>query len=138
MMYDEIMIAPMRHELTKLGIQETRTAAEVDKVLADHKGTTLVVVNSVCGCAAANARPAVTYAVQNKKKPDNAITVFAGNDAEATARVRSYLVGYPPSSPAIGLLKDGEVVLMLERHNLAGRTAEDIAQEMREAFDQFC
>lgn len=138
MMYDEMLVAPMRQELTELGIQETRTAAEVDKVLANHKGTTLVVVNSVCGCAAANARPAVTYAFQNGKKPDSAITVFAGNDAEATARARSYLVGYPPSSPSISLLKDGEVVFMLERHNIAGRSAEDIAQEIREAFDQFC
>jgi putative YphP/YqiW family bacilliredoxin len=98
----------------------------------------LVVVNSVCGCAAANARPAVHVAMQNAKLPQNSITVFAGNDAEATARARSYLVGYPPSSPSIGLLKDGEVVFMLERHNIAGRSAEDIGQELKEAFDQFC
>jgi putative YphP/YqiW family bacilliredoxin len=138
MMYDEEMIAPMRSELTELGIKETRTAAEVDKYLADSKGTTLVVVNSVCGCAAANARPAVSVAMRHAKLPQNAITVFAGNDAEATARARSYLVGYPPSSPAIGLVKDGEVVFMLERHNIAGRSAEDIGQELKEAFDQFC
>ena len=138
MMYDEALVSPMRQELTELGITETRTAAEVDKFLADHQGTTLVVVNSVCGCAAANARPAVAYAYQHDKLPKNAITVFAGNDAEATARARSYLVGYPPSSPSIALLKDGEVVFMLERHNIAGRSAEDVAQEMREAFDQFC
>jgi putative YphP/YqiW family bacilliredoxin len=138
MMYDEGMIAPMRSELTELGIKETRSAAEVDKYLADHKGTTLVVVNSVCGCAAANARPAVSVAMKHAKLPQNSITVFAGNDAEATARARSYLVGYPPSSPSIGLVKDGEVVFMLERHNIAGRSAEDIGQELKEAFDQFC
>lgn len=138
MMYDEELVAPMRSELTELGIKETRTAAEVDKYLANPEGTTMVVVNSVCGCAAANARPAVSVAMQNAKLPRNAITVFAGNDAEATARARSYLVGYPPSSPAIGLLKDGEVVFMLERHNIAGRSAEDIGQELKEAFDQFC
>jgi len=138
MMYDEEMVAPMRSELTELGIKETRTAAEVDKYLAEPKGTTLVVVNSVCGCAAANARPAVSVAMRHPKVPQNAITVFAGNDAEATARARSYLVGYPPSSPAIGLVKDGEVVFMLERHNIAGRSAEDIGQELKEAFDQFC
>lgn len=139
MMYDETLVAPMRQELTDLGIKETRTAAEVDKALADQRGTAFVVVNSVCGCAAANARPAVAFAWESaSKKPDTAITVFAGNDAEATARARSYFVGYPPSSPSIGLLKDGEVVFMLERHNIAGRSAEDIAQELKEAFDQFC
>jgi putative YphP/YqiW family bacilliredoxin len=138
MMYDETMVAPMREELTELGIKETRTPAEVDKFLANQKGTCLVVVNSVCGCAAANARPAVAYAWQNAKLPENAITVFAGNDAEATAKARSYLVGYPPSSPAIALVKDGEVVFMLERHNIAGRHAEDIGLEIREAFNQFC
>lgn len=138
MMYDEGLVAPMREELTQLGIAETRTAAEVDKVLADQSGTALVVINSVCGCAAANARPAMSYAMKNSKLPKAAITVFAGNDAEATARARSYLVGYPPSSPAIGLIKDGEVVFMLERHNISGRSAEDIAEEIKEAFNQFC
>lgn len=138
MMYDEALVGPMRSELTDLGITETRTAAEVDKYLANHKGTTLVVVNSVCGCAAANARPAVTLAMENSKKPTHSITVFAGNDAEATARARSYLTGYPPSSPSIGLLRDGEVVFMLERHNIAGRSADDIADELKEAFNQFC
>jgi putative YphP/YqiW family bacilliredoxin len=138
MMYDEALVSPMREELTELGIKETRTAAEVDNVLKDPKGTTLVVVNSVCGCAAANARPAVSVAMQHPKLPENAITVFAGNDAEATARARSYFVGYQPSSPQIALLKDGEVVFMLERHNIAGRSADDIALEIKEAFDQFC
>jgi putative YphP/YqiW family bacilliredoxin len=138
MMYDEGLVAPMREELTDLGIKETRSAAEVDAVLKEPKGTTLVVVNSVCGCAAANARPAVGIAMKHAHLPANAITVFAGNDAEATARARSYFVGYQPSSPQIALLKDGEVVFMLERHNIAGRSADDIAAEMTEAFDQFC
>ncbi len=138
MMYDETMVAPMREELTDLGIKETRSALEVDKVLKENKGTVLVVVNSVCGCAAANARPAVTLAMQNKKLPETSITVFAGNDAEATARARSYFVGYQPSSPQIALMKDGEVAFMLERHNISGRSAEDIAAEMVEAFEQFC
>lgn len=138
MMYDETLVAPMREELTDLGIQETRTAAEVDKILKEPKGTVLVVVNSVCGCAAANARPAVTLAMKHAKLPGKAITVFAGNDAEATARARSYFVGYQPSSPQIALMKDGDVAFMLERHNIAGRSAEDIASELAEAFDQFC
>jgi putative YphP/YqiW family bacilliredoxin len=138
MMYDETMVAPMREELTDLGIQETRTAAEVDKILKEPKGTVLVVVNSVCGCAASNARPAVSIAMKHSKLPAKAITVFAGNDAEATARARSYFVGYQPSSPQIALIKDGDVAFMLERHNIAGRSAEDIAAELSEAFDQFC
>ena len=137
-MYDETLVAPMRSELTELGIKETRTAAEVDQVLKENKGTVLVVVNSVCGCAAANARPAVSIAMQHPKLPEKAITVFAGNDAEATARARSYFVGYQPSSPQIALMKDGEVAFMLERHNIAGRSAEDIAAELTDAFDQFC
>jgi len=128
----------MREELTELGIKETRSAKDVDTYLADSKGTLLVVVNSVCGCAAANARPAVAMAMQNTKVPANAITVFAGNDAEATARARSYFVGYQPSSPQIALFKDGEVVMMLERHNISGRSAEDIATEMTAAFNAYC
>jgi putative YphP/YqiW family bacilliredoxin len=138
MMYDEEMVTPMREELTELGIKETRSAGEVDKFLKEPKGTTLVVVNSVCGCAAANARPAVSLAMRNPKLPENAITVFAGNDAEATARARSYFVGYQPSSPQIALIKDGEVVFMLERHNISGRSAQDIAAEMTQAFNEFC
>jgi putative YphP/YqiW family bacilliredoxin len=138
MMYDEEMVTPMREELTDLGIKETRSAKEVDTYLQETKGTTLVVVNSVCGCAAANARPAVSLAMRNPKLPSHAITVFAGNDAEATARARSYFVGYQPSSPQIALIKDGEVVFMLERHNISGRSAQDIASDMAEAFNQFC
>ncbi len=137
-MYDEMLVAPMRQELTELGIHETRTATQVDEHLSNQKGTTLVVVNSVCGCAAANARPAITMALRHEKLPDDAITVFAGNDAEATARARSYFVGYQPSSPQIALFKDGDIVFMLERHNISGRGAQEIAQELVEAFDKFC
>jgi putative YphP/YqiW family bacilliredoxin len=139
MMYDEEMIAPMRRELADLGITETRTAEEVDRYLKDSKGTTLVVVNSVCGCAAAQARPGVTYAWEKApKKPENAITVFAGNDREATAQARSYFTGYAPSSPSIALIKDGDVVFMLERYQISGRSAEEIGQDLVQAFEQFC
>ncbi|MEO8033604.1 MAG: BrxA/BrxB family bacilliredoxin [Acidobacteriota bacterium] len=137
-MYDEMMVAPMRQELTRLGIQEARTAADVDAVLGEKKGTVLVVVNSVCGCAAGMARPAVSMAVQNKAVPERMITVFAGNDVEATQRARSYFTGYRPSSPSIALLRDGQVVKMLERWNIEGRHAEEIAKELTEAFDQYC
>ncbi len=137
-MYDERMVTPMRQELTRLGIEETRTAADVDRVLSEKKGTVLVVVNSVCGCAAGNARPAVAMALQNAVKPEKAITVFAGNDADATRRAREYFVGYRPSSPSIALFRDGEVVKMLERWQIEGRTPEAIADELMTAFDQFC
>lgn len=137
-MYDEMMVRPMREELTRLGIKETRTAAEVDAVLGQKKGTTLVVVNSVCGCAAGNARPAVAMALENDTLPEKMITVFAGNDAEATARARSYFTGYRPSSPSIALIRDGEVVKMFERHQIEGREARDIAHELTTAFEQFC
>ncbi len=138
MMYDETMIAPMRRELTDLGITETRTATEVDNYLS-KEGTTLVVINSVCGCAAANARPSVALALQtSEKKPDAAITAFAGNDAEATAKARSYFVGYQPSSPQIALVKDGEVVFMLERHDIAGRPIEDVSSEIKKALATHC
>jgi putative YphP/YqiW family bacilliredoxin len=123
MMYDERFVTPMRQELTRLGVEEMRTAAEVDARLKDAPGTTLVVVNSVCGCAARNARPA---------------TVFAGQDVEATTKARSYFTGYPPSSPQIGLLKDGQVVFMLERWQIEGRSADDISKDLVGAFDQFC
>src|SRR5690606_18769133 len=122
MPYPEILLRPMREELTRVGIEELRSAEEVDKVFAEP-GTTLVVVNSVCGCAARNARPAIAMALQHDARPDRATTVFAGQDLEATARARDYFHGYPPSSPAIGLLKDGEVVFMLERHQIEGRDA---------------
>jgi|SRR5215212_3667726 len=137
-MYDEMLVAPMRQELTRLGIQETRTAAEVDSVLGERKGTVLVVVNSVCGCAAGMARPAVTMALEHNVRPERMITVFAGNDVEATQRARSYFTGYRPSSPSIALIRDGQVVKMLERWNIEGREAHDIAAELTAAFDQYC
>ena len=137
-MYDERFVTPMRQELTKLGVEEMRTPGEVDAKLKDAKGTTLVVVNSVCGCAARNARPAVKDALQNAKKPDHLTTVFAGQDTDATARARSYFTGYAPSSPQIGLLKDGKLVFMLERYQIEGRAADDIAKDLVGAFDRYC
>ncbi|HLU70297.1 MAG TPA: BrxA/BrxB family bacilliredoxin [Fibrobacteria bacterium] len=137
-MYDEEMIAPMREELTALGIRETRTAEEVEEVIA-AKGTTLVVVNSVCGCAAAQARPGVAEAFRKAaKKPDHAITVFAGNDREATAAARAHFVGYQPSSPSIALLKDGDVVFMLERYQISGRDAQQIGRDLADALNAHC
>ncbi|HET7707410.1 MAG TPA: BrxA/BrxB family bacilliredoxin [Thermoanaerobaculia bacterium] len=133
-----MIVGPMRQELTRLGIQETRTAAEVDAVLGPKKGTVLVVVNSVCGCAAGNARPAVAMALENSNLPDKMITVFAGNDREATQRARDYFTGYRPSSPSIALIRDGEVVKMFERYQIEGRQAHDIAAELSAAFDQHC
>ena len=137
-MYDEMIVAPMRAELTRLGIQETRTAAEVEAVLGEKKGTVLVVVNSVCGCAAGMARPGVAMALEHPVLPEKMITVFAGNDVEATQRARSYFTGYRPSSPSIALIRDGEVVKILERWQIEGRGPQDIAKELTEAFDQYC
>ncbi|HET7188762.1 MAG TPA: BrxA/BrxB family bacilliredoxin [Gemmatimonadaceae bacterium] len=138
MMYDERFVTPMRQELTRLGVEEMRTPSEVDAKLKDSHGTTLVVVNSVCGCAARNARPAVAQALQHSAKPDHLTTVFAGQDTEAAARARSYFTGYPPSSPQIGLLKDGQLVFMLERFQIEGRSADDIAKDLVGAFDKYC
>jgi len=137
-MYDERLVTPMRQELTRLGVKELRTPEEVDAQLANAKGTTMVVVNSVCGCSARMARPAVEIALQNPIKPDASTTVFAGQDAEATARARSYFTGYPPSSPQIGLFKDGELVFMLERWQIEGRPAEEIAHDLVNAFNRYC
>src|SRR5690348_8551717 len=137
-MYDERLVAPMRQDLTRLGVTEMRTPEEVDAKLANDKGTTMVVVNSVCGCSARMARPAVAIALQNPITPDHSTTVFAGQDAEATARARSYFTGYPPSSPQIALFKDGQVVFMLERRNIEGRPAQDIAADLTAAFDEYC
>ncbi len=137
-MYDERFVAPMRQELTQLGVDEMRTAEEVDSRLKDSSGTTLVVVNSVCGCAARNARPAVAAALKNETVPDALTTVFAGQDVEAVARARSYFTGYAPSSPQIGLLKDGKLVYMLERHQIEGRGAGEITQDLVGAFDKYC
>jgi putative YphP/YqiW family bacilliredoxin len=138
MMYPEQILAPMRQELTRLGIEELRTAQDVDAKLQDHKGTALVVVNSVCGCAARNARPAIATAMAHGTKPDASYTVFAGQDADATQRARQYFTGYAPSSPSIALLKDGDVVFMLERFRIEGRSAEQIAADLKDAFDQYC
>lgn len=138
MPYDERFVMPMRQELTRLGVEEMRTPAEVDAKLEGAPGTTLVVVNSICGCAARNARPAVALALDHPRKPDTLTTVFAGQDLDATARARSYFTGYAPSSPQIALLKDGSVVFMLERHQIEGRTADAIAADLVAAFDQYC
>jgi putative YphP/YqiW family bacilliredoxin len=137
-MYDEMIVAPMRQELTRVGFEETKTPAEVDAVLGEKKGTVLVVVNSVCGCAAGNARPAIAMAAEHGVKPDRMITVFAGNDRDATTRAREYMVGYRPSSPSIALFRDGELVKMIERWQIEGRQPYDIAAELTAAFDQFC
>jgi putative YphP/YqiW family bacilliredoxin len=137
-MYDERFVTPMRQELTRLGVEELRTAEEVDAKLKGAQGTTLVVVNSVCGCAARNARPAVAQAIQHPVKPDALTTVFAGQDVDAVQRARSYFTGYPPSSPSIGLLRNGRLVFMLERHQIEGRSAQEIARDLTGAFDKYC
>ena len=137
-MYDERFVTPMRQELTQIGVEEMRTPEAVDAKLKDAKGTTLVVVNSVCGCAARNARPAVAKALEHAVKPDSLTTVFAGQDVPAVQRARSFFVGYPPSSPQIALLKDGKLVFMLERHQIEGRTAGEIAEDLVGAFDKYC
>ena len=136
--YPEFMIAPMREELTRLGVREVRTATEVDDLIKDTKGTVLMVVNSVCGCAAGRARPGVALALQHSETPDVTATVFAGADIEATARARPLFVGYPPSSPAIGLLRDGQLVYMMERHQIEGQEAPAIARQLIAAFDEHC
>lgn len=137
-MYDPRLVQPMRDEMTRIGFEELRTPAQVDAVLGSTKDTTLVVVNSVCGCAARNARPAAALAIQHAKHPQKLLTVFAGQDADATDRARSYFTGYPPSSPQIGLFKDGKLVFMLERKKIEGRPAQDIAADLTAAFDQYC
>jgi putative YphP/YqiW family bacilliredoxin len=136
-MYPELMIIPMREELTRLGIKEARTATEVDQAVSGP-GSTMVVVNSVCGCAAGRMRPAVRMALQHPTRPDRIVSVFAGQDQEATQQARSYFRGYPPSSPSIGLLRDGQLVYMLQRSDIEHREAVDIAGELKGAFDKFC
>ena len=137
-MYPEQLLVPMRQELTRLGIEELRTVQDVDARLVDQHGTAMVVVNSVCGCAARNARPAVAMAMSHATKPDVNATVFAGQDVAATERARELFVGYPPSSPSIALMKDGDVVFMLPRHRIEGRTATEIAADLTAAFDKYC
>ncbi|HWS98870.1 MAG TPA: BrxA/BrxB family bacilliredoxin [Pyrinomonadaceae bacterium] len=138
MPYPEIMIRPMREELTRLGAEELRTAEDVDRALAEQKGTLMVVVNSICGCAAGKARPGVALALNHGVRPDRVATVFAGADIEATEKARSYFTGYPPSSPSIALLKDGRLVYMMERRQIEGRGPDQIAEELRKAFDEHC
>jgi putative YphP/YqiW family bacilliredoxin len=132
------MIRPMREDLTRLGVEELKTAEEVDNAVKNSKGTLMVVVNSICGCAAGKARPGVALALQNAVKPDRVATVFAGADIEATERARSYFSGYGPSSPSIAILKDGELVYMLERFQIEGRDATQIAGELTQAFQKHC
>jgi putative YphP/YqiW family bacilliredoxin len=136
--YDERMVVPMRQELTRIGFEELRSPEQVDEKLKDAPGTTLVVVNSICGCAARNARPAVAMALQNAARPEHLTTVFAGQDIDATQRARGYFTGYAPSSPSIGLLKDGKIVFMLERWQIEGRPAQEIARDLVGAFDKYC
>ena len=137
-MYPEHLVAPMRAELTSLGFEELKTTTEVDAVLKDAKGTTLVVVNSVCGCAAGAARPGVRQALQNSTvKPDHLVTVFAGVDKEAVNRVREYTLPYPPSSPSMAVFKDGELVHFIERHMIEGRNAGMIADHLVEVFKEY-
>ena len=136
-MYPPDLVKPMREDLTSIGFEELHTEDEVDKAIS-REGTTLVVVNSVCGCAAANARPAARISLQNPKRPDNLVTVFAGVDKDATEKARDYMLPFPPSSPSMALFKDGELVHMLERHHIEGRPAEMIADNLTAAYNEFC
>ena len=136
-MYPELMCIPMREELTRVGIKELRTAQEVDSAVK-APGTTMVVVNSICGCAAGRMRPAVRIAMQNATRPERSYSVFAGQDTEATERARSYFTGYPPSSPSIAILHDGELVYMMPRRDIESREAPAIAADLKAAFDRFC
>src|SRR5205807_4650812 len=138
MPYPEEVIRPMREELTRLGVQELRTPEAVDETLKNSTGTVMVVVNSICGCAAGKARPGIAMALQNEIRPDKVATVFAGGDIEATERARSYFTGYAPSSPSIGILKDGQLVYMMERYQIEGRGPTEIAEELKRAFGQWC
>lgn len=138
MPYSEILIKPMREDLLRAGVEETRTPEEVEEAIRASEGTLMVVVNSVCGCAAGKARPGVAMALQSDVRPDRAVTVFAGADIEATAAARAHFAPYPPSSPQIGLFKDGRLVYMMERHQIEMRSADQIAAELKEAFDLHC
>ena len=137
MAYPEQFIAPMRAELTRVGARELRTAADVDQAVKSS-GTVMVVVNSICGCAAGKARPGIAMALQHEKRPDVVTTVFAGADIEATDRAREYFAPYPPSSPSVALLRDGELLWMMQRRDTETRDANAIAQQLTAAFDQFC
>ena len=133
-----MLIKAMREDLTRFGVEETRTPEELDKVIRETNGTVMVVVNSVCGCAAGKARPGVALALGHQTRPDIVATVFAGADIDATDRARSYFVGYPPSSPSIALMRDGKLLWMLERRNIENQSAEMIAKNLTDAFDKFC
>jgi putative YphP/YqiW family bacilliredoxin len=137
-MYPEIMVIPMREELTRLGIEELRQPDQVDQALKNRPGTTLVVVNSICGCAAGRMRPAVRLAMQNSTRPDHAYSVFAGQDTEATERARSFFTGQPPSSPSIAILRDGQLVYLMPRRDIESREAPAIAADLKAAFDRHC
>jgi putative YphP/YqiW family bacilliredoxin len=136
--YMEDMVKPMREELTSIGFKELRTPEEVEDALENNKGTTVVFVNSVCGCAAGLARPAMAYSLKHKVTPDHLVTVFAGQDKEATAKAREYFTGYPPSSPSIALLKDGKIQWMMERHQIEGREPQEIVNDLTAAYDKYC
>lgn len=137
-MYPELMLIPMREELTKAGVEELRTPADVDRVITTQPGTTMIVVNSVCGCAAGRMRPAVRAALQHSTRPDHIYSVFAGQDSDATERARSYFTGYPASSPSIAILRDGKLIYMLQRSQIETREAPAIAADLTTAFDTFC
>lgn len=137
-MYPEEFVKPMREELTRVGFRELKTAQEVDSALKNQSGTMLVVVNSICGCAAGKARPAIVSALNNSARPETLTTVFAGQDQEATARARSYFTGYAPSSPSIALMRDGKVAFMLERRDIETSDPLTISQKLKQAFDKFC
>lgn len=137
MPYNPALVAPMREEMVRMGVQELTTIAEVDAALGDQKGSMLVFVNSVCGCAAGNARPALRLALEHSVKPQQVVTVFAGQDLEATSRVRQYFAEYQPSSPSMALLRDGEVVHFVHRHMIEGRSPQLIAGELTKAFDKY-
>lgn len=138
MPYPEMLVAPMREDLTRVGFRELRTAEEVDDTLGQEEKTTVVAVNSVCGCAAGAMRPAIALSLQNAVKPEVLLTVFAGQDLEATEKAREYFLGYPPSSPSIALMKKGEVVHMVERHDIEGRNPYEIAETLKEAYNTYC
>lgn len=137
-MYPEIMVVPMREELKSVGVHELRTAEDVDRALVGQPGTTMVVVNSICGCAAGRMRPAVRAALRHSSRPQKVFSVFAGQDREATERARSYFTGHMPSSPSIALIRDGKLVHMLDRSDIEHRDSSDIARELTRAFDEYC
>ena len=138
MAYSELLIKGMREDLTNLGVTETRTPEQVEQAVANTGGTLMIIVNSVCGCAAGKARPGVAKALQHETRPEKSITVFAGADIEATDKAREYFRPFPPSSPSIGLLRDGKLVYILERRQIEGRDADQIAEELTAAFDKYC